>query len=146
MLLHRKPLDEPRPVELPRAVPATTRRPLPLGAPARSVAALAELRAETSPAAFFNAIDARPIPHANWDAWLADDFDHVNARLDNLSDAIGRECARTCHGYEYSLNMLTAPLLSAFTDLTTIQLPKLRKARAALLAELALYDAKAEVA
>lgn len=45
-LLHRHPLDEASPVEPLRPVPATTRPPLPLGAPARSIAALAGLRSE----------------------------------------------------------------------------------------------------
>lgn len=66
-LLHRHLLDEAPPVEPLRPVPATTRRPLRIDEPARSIAALAGLRTEApvldlrTPAA-----PAKPQPMPAW--------------------------------------------------------------------------------
>lgn len=75
-LLHRHPLDEAPPVELPRDdVPATTRRPLRIDEPARAVDVLFGLQLEGG------TFDTAPLELADWSARLAADFGHVNSAL-----------------------------------------------------------------
>lgn len=184
---------------------ATTRTPLPLGTPPRSVGVLAELRAadrtttadhrrydpdrllprtamvrrvvlERVPLDDIDTVTAailasapgvigdgtglleldnlirrleedRPIPHANWDAWLADDWTHVNGRHNNLADATAREFARLSAGAEYAPRVLFAPLLSELTELKFGTIVDWRQAlRVHAEDELALIDAEMAVA
>lgn len=147
MILKTRPRVEALP-ERPRGV-AAPRPPLPLGAPARAVAVLAELRAADRaprPSAFFAAIDTEPIPHADWSAWLADDWDHLADRYAVLDDAVAREFAAFRAAFEYAPYVLVAPLLAELTELTTVQLPDWRQAlTAAAEDELAWIDAEMAV-
>lgn len=158
MLLHHQHLNETPPVE--RSGPiATTRPPLPLGAPARAVGVLAELRAgDDSPAEQVRQARAEvlrnldrllnaPLLQVDFAAWLTDDWTHVKSDLDNLDDATAREFARWSAGAEYAPRVLFAPLLSELTELVSVQLPEVRKALAGHAEdELAWIDAEMVVA
>jgi hypothetical protein len=136
--------------EMDRTAPSTPRPPLPLGAPARSIAAMAELRAADRTLGMRR--QAAPIPPCpivltDWSARLASDWTHVDARHDNLADATAREFTRLSAGAEYAPRVLFAPLLSELTELKAVTLVNWRQAlRVHAEDELALYGAKAEVA
>jgi hypothetical protein len=85
-----------------------------------------------------------PLLQVDFAAWLADDWTHVNGRLDNLDDALGREFARWSAYAEYAASALVSPVLAEVADLTKTRLPEWRRALALHTeAELALYGAKA---
>jgi predicted glutamine amidotransferase len=88
-----------------------------------------------------------PLLQVDFAAWLADDWAHVNARLDDLDDATVRDLTQAKARYQYGTQVATAPLLSELTELKAVTLVNWRQAlRVHAEDELALYGAKAEVA
>jgi hypothetical protein len=127
--------------------PSTPRPPLPLGAPARSVAVLVDLRAAdgllgmTRPTA---AVPPRPIALTDWQARIANDWKHLNARHDAFAKATAREFISFRFAAEYASRALVSAQLAELVDLTKVRLPEWRRALTVHAdAELALYGAKA---
>jgi hypothetical protein len=117
--------------------------PLPLGAPARAVAGLAELRADRALGMRRPTVPStpRPIVLTDWSARLADDWTHIADRFDNATDALAREFGHVIDSYAYGVNALTTPILSELTELKAVTIVNWRQAlRVHAEDELALYD------
>lgn len=145
-LLHRHPLDEASPVEPLRPVPATTRWPLRIDEQARSIAALAEMRAE-APVAFFAAINTEPLELTDWSAQLAEEWCGINMRLDSFA-AARKAWTETFLAKAVVPSLSVADFIAELDDDRGAMLADVNAERVLLaeLAELAPFTAKAEVA
>lgn len=140
----------PRVEALPERPRATTLLPQPLGAPARAIAVLAELRAADRTLGMrmpVSPVSPRRIVLTNWSARLDADWKHLDARFHNLGAAYVREVTRNADADQYEVYTATAPLLSGVAELKCSQIVDWRQAlRIHAEAELALFDAEMAVA
>lgn len=122
-VLHRPPLDEQQPVARPRI--ATTLPPLDLGAPARAVGVLRELRAaDPSPAEQIrHAIDMALAPlTALLETPQTDPrYKHrVFLVVDNANERLAKLHTSTTHALDNTWWSVVAPVSSAAAELATL--------------------------